>query len=192
MDDIGGALNRIKSVYRLMMIDKEREDFSRVAIQFAGLGDLMTKYQERLAAAADIPMTRWAGRSPGGLNASGDSDMNNYVMMVEANRENNLAHVLPVLDLVLARDAGLKDVPEFKWNSLLELSEKDQAEVSKIKVEAVALGVTSSLFDEDEGRAALDGDPIFGDLPGPAPEPDPLLLPPTDPFGGPPKGNDDD
>ena len=68
------------------MLDKELEDFDRVAIQFAGLADLMDKYQARLAMLGDIPMTRWANTSPGGLNATGESDLRNYIMMVEANR----------------------------------------------------------------------------------------------------------
>ena len=106
VDDIGRGINMVKSVYGMMMLDKEEEEFSRVAIQFGGLADLMSKFPSRIAAAGDIPETRFMGRSPAGMSATGDSDMRNYIMMVEAKRENQLAHVLEKLDAVLAMDSG--------------------------------------------------------------------------------------
>ena len=42
---------------------------------------------------------------------------------------------------------------------------------AKTKAEAVILATTGYLIDEDEGRAALDGDAVFGELEGEAPEP---------------------
>jgi len=186
VEQIGDAVNRFKSIYRLLLLDKDREEFSRVAIQFAGLADLMTKFAERLAAAADIPMTRWQGRSPAGMNATGESDMRNYVMMVEANRQNKLEPHLRLLDMILARNEGMEEVPEFKWNSLLELSDEDQAALSKTKAETLKIMLDAFVIDEDEAREALTGDPTFGELSGPAPEPpepDPIALP-----GGPSPG----
>ena len=197
-EQIGQAVNRLKSVFRLMMLDRETEEFDRSTIPFGGIADLLTRYSERLAFAADIPQTRWMGRSPAGLSATGDSDMRNYVMMVESRREELLADPLEVLDEVLARDAGLATAPEFEWQSLLELGERDRAEVAKIKAEAIQIATGATLMDEDEGRKALDGDPVFGTLEGDAPEPemdpmDPLYQPPpgADPQGGGPTGGDD-
>ena len=91
-----------------------------------------------------------------------------------------------MLDEVLARDAGLGEVPDYEWRSLLELGEKEQAEAAKIKAEALRSGVDAGAMDEDEMRTALDGDPVFGDLPGDAPEPDPDLDPGMPGPGGPP------
>ena len=184
-DDIGSSLNRMKSVYNMLMVDGSSEKFERVAVQFGGLFQLMTAFSERLASMGDIPMTRWQGRSPGGLNSSGDSDMKNYVIMLEARREKMLAHCLPILDEVLARDAGLGEVPEFEWRSLLDLSEEEQATVAKSKAEALSVGISNSIITEDEAREALDGDALFGALPGAAPEPElPEMGMEGDPFAG--------
>ena len=182
--DIGRAVNEIKSVYRLLMLDKNEEEFTRVAVQFAGIADLMDRYAQRLAAAADIPMTRWMGQSPAGMNATGDSDMKNYVMMLEANREKQLADALPRLDDVVARDAGLREAPEYEWLSLLEMGEEEQALVAKTKAEAMVAALGASILDEDEAREALSGDSVFGELTGPAPEPDPEMLPGAGGFPG--------
>ena len=170
VEDIGQSVNQIKSVFRLLMLDKEREDFDRIAVQFGGLADLMDRYHLRLAAAGDIPATRFMGQSPVGMNATGASDMDNYIMMVESNRETQLAHALPLLDEVVARSAGLKEAPEWEWQSLLQTSDKDEAEAAKIKAEALQVALGAAAIDEDEFRRSIDGDPIFGELPGEAPE----------------------
>ena len=40
VEQIGEDMNRLKSIYRLMMVEKGTEEFSRVAVQFGGLADL--------------------------------------------------------------------------------------------------------------------------------------------------------
>ena len=181
-DDIGSQVNRYKSIYNLLMLDKGTESFDRVAVQFAGLADLMDKFSKRVAAAARIPITRFMGMSPAGLNATGDSDMKNYIMMMEAERERMLPDSLEILDQVIARDAGLKEAPEYEWQSLLEMSELEQAEVAVKKTTALKNALEANAIDEDEYRRGVDGDPVFGELPGSAPElPDPEPMPVPNP-----------
>ena len=108
------------------------EDFTRVAVVFAGLADLMDKSAARIAAAADIPLTRFLGSSPGGLNATGESRPEELLPDAwRAMRERLLPKPLRMLDEVIARDAGLPEPLEYEWPSLLEMSEQEQAEVKK-------------------------------------------------------------
>ena len=198
VEAIGSQLNRLKSVFRLLMMDKDNEDFERVAVAFSGIANVMDKFVGRVAAAAQIPETRMMGRSPAGLNATGESDMENYVAMLESERERMLTPMMVPLDVVLARDAGLGEPPEFEWGTLLERTPSDEAEAAKMKAEAVQVGITSGAIDADEAREALSGDPVFGALPGPAPEPPaPEPMPGMngdDPFagGGPPDMTDEE
>ena len=153
----------------------------RIAVQFGGLADLMDKFPARIAAARKIPYTRFMGNPPKGMNATGESDQDNYILMMEANREAKMRDVLGMqLDPILARHAGLKEAPEYEWRSLLELSDRDVAEAAKLKAEALQIAVTGYWMDEDEAREAINGDPVFGELPGAAPEapeePDPIEL----------------
>ena len=171
VDDIGAQVNQTKSMYRLLMTDLGKEEFSRETVMFAGLADLMDKFALRLAAAADIPATRFMGRSPVGLNATGDSDMDNYVMHVEAQRERMLERKIGFLDDVLLRNIGVKDAPDWSWRSLVDQADQDVALAAKTKAEAIQILVNSAVLDEDEGREAMSGDELVGDLPGPAPEP---------------------
>ena len=185
IEELGQRINDMKSNFHLMLLDKETEDFTRVAVTFQGLANLMDRFAARIAMARDIPQTRFNGNPPTGMSATGESDMRNYVMMVEARRVVRLAQPLPRLDAVLARDAGLAEPPPYRWLSLIELSEADLAEAAKTLMEAYALALASTVVTEDEVRAQLDGHPVFGALPPidlealkPDPEPEPA------PFGG--------
>ena len=161
--EMGEQINLHRSLYRTLFMDRE-DEFQRVSVNFGGLAELMDRFAKRLAAAADIPATRFWGQSPVGLNATGESDMRNYALRVAALQESMLTGPLALLDAVLARDAGLSEPPEYQWLSLLDLSEAEQAQTAKTRAEAVNIAVTAGLVDENEGRAALDGDAVFGTL----------------------------
>ena len=170
-DQIGSAINRLKSVWRLMMLEKGAEEFQRVAVQFGGLADIMQKIPERIAAMGGYPVTHFMGKSPGGLNATGESDMRIYVQGMEAERGHMLEGMpghadIWTLDEVIARSHGMEEAPEYEWHSLLDMSDQEIAQVSKTKAEALKLAWDMGLIvDENEGRAILDGDPVFGELP---------------------------
>ena len=160
---IGERMNLDKSLYRTIFTDVD-SDIGRIGVAWSGLPELLDRFAHRLAAAADIPATRFYGQSPVGMNATGESDMRNYAMRVAAMQERLITEPLSRLDAVLARDAGLTGPPPYHWLSLMDLSEQDQAAVSKTRAEAVNLALVNNLVDEDEGRAALNGDPLFGEL----------------------------
>ena len=185
--DIGEGINRMKSIFRILMLEKGTEEFTRVAVQFSGLADIMDRAARRVAAAVDVPFSRFMQDAPKGLNATGDGDFRNYVMTFEAERQTELPPKLKILDEVVFRSAGLGDVPEWEWPSLLELTEAESAEVRHKQVLALVEGINAGIFDEDEARAMIDGDEFFGELPGAAPglpEPEipagpPLAKPPA-------------
>ena len=180
-EQIGEQLNQFKSIYRLLLLDKT-ESFERVAVNFSGLHEVMDRVQRRLAASAGIPATRFLGTSPVGLNATGDSDMANYAMHVSAMQTDLLTDPLRRLDEVLARDAGIAEAPEYDWEPLTDMSDEEQASAAKTKVEALKLAIDGGIMDEDEARASLDGDSVFGALPGEAPGlPDPEFEMPVKP-----------
>ena len=165
-EQLGADINAMKSVFRLMMLDEPgRETFERVAIAFSGVADLLDRGPQRVAAAGRIPMTRFMGEPPKGMNATGESDGRNYIIMMEAERAKNHRATLEVLDMMLARDAGLSEPPGYEWNSLLELSDKDIAEAAKLKAEALHIAVDDGAIEEQEYRDAISGDPLFGPLP---------------------------
>lgn len=86
------------SVIRARVMDGEIEDFERKGINIAGLPDLLTLFQATVAAAADMPITVLFGRSPAGMNATGESDLENWHSTI---RESQGKHVRPRLEQLL-------------------------------------------------------------------------------------------
>lgn len=76
----------------------ENDEFSQFQYSFAGLNDIYQSFMMDLAGATKIPVTKLFGRSPAGMNATGESDMQNYYETVMQAQEAILA---PVLDKIL-------------------------------------------------------------------------------------------
>lgn len=165
---LGSRINLYKSLYRIMFMDIN-DSFERVNVTFAGIADLMDQYWKRLAAIAKIPATRFLGRSPEGMNATGDSDSANYAMSVKSMQERLLKRPLTLLDKVVARHLGMMAPLKYTWRPLTDMSDKDQAEVSRTRAEALAIAYDRNALTEDEFRERLSGDELFGQL-GPMPD----------------------
>ena len=170
-EQIAQQINERKSNYRLLMLDEEgRENFRREAVAFAGLAEIMDQFPLRVAAARRIPDTKFLGRPPKGMNATGVSDDKNYQTLLETVRKRKMRQAMRVWTEVLARHVGMREAPKFEWPPLFEDTPKEIAETAKLKAEAVDIAIKAYVIDEDEARVALDGDELFGELPGSAPE----------------------
>ena len=156
-EDIASKIKNLKSIYRLMIMDKN-DEFGRVAVQFGGIPELIDRFALRLAAIAGIPATRFLSQSPMGMNSTGESDMDNYAIHVAALQERMLGPSLRPLDEIIARHIGAEPL-EYSWRPLTDLSDEDQANVSMKKAEALSLLYDRNSLTEDEFRERLDNDP---------------------------------
>jgi phage-related protein (TIGR01555 family) len=128
-----------RSVARAVLLDAEKEEFSRDAPQLSGVPDTLRSFMLRLAAAARMPVTVLMGQSPAGLNATGESDTRMWYDRVEGYQEESL---LPVVErfyrlMFLAADfsADEPDSWEVRFEKLWQLSDKEQAELEKLVAE---------------------------------------------------------
>lgn len=92
---------------RIMVIDKDGEDFSRNPVQVAGVPDLLDRFMMRLAAATRMPVTRLMGRSPAGENATGASDEQMWYDSVKRDQVSTLEPM--VFRLLMIATAGKWD-----------------------------------------------------------------------------------
>lgn len=157
------AVTMSRSIYRTVFMDKE-ESFERVSVPFTGLPEIIDRNAKRLAAAANIPATRFWGISPIGMNSTGESDMKNYAMQVAADQKKKLTKPLYLLDQVLSKHVGITELITYEFPSLIDISDSEQADVLLKKAQALAPLILQGIITEEEGRAALDGDPIIGNL----------------------------
>jgi len=116
-----------------------------------------------------IPATRLLGRSPQGMNATGESDLRNYYDLVRAFQQLHLGPTIRVLDECLIRSA-LGSRPEeiyYEWNPLYTMSEAEAMTVEKTAMETLTGYATNALI-PNTAIAALVKDGIIerGQWPG--------------------------
>lgn len=146
----------LKSISNVLLYDsgnaegKGGETYEQKELTFAGLPDIMDRLDNRVSAIADIPVTRLFGRSPAGMNATGESDMRNYYDRVKSGQEMELTPLLNPLDEIVIRSATGKRDPEiwYEWNALYTLDEKQAAEVEKQYADALAVRIQTGAIDE--------------------------------------------
>ena len=135
-----------RSTLRATVIDAEGETFERKATPVTGLPELLDRFERRLAAATGMPLTRLMGMSPGGLNATGESDQTFFYDKVKTYQEERLQPALERIIEILLRVAGAEvDSWSIEWCPLWQPTEKEKAEVRKIYMEIdtgyIGLGV---------------------------------------------------
>jgi phage-related protein (TIGR01555 family) len=126
---------------------------------FGSVPELVISFLVVLSAASDIPATRFLGQAPGGLNASGESDLENYYGRLESEQRIDMRPKLMQLLEVLGRSelgADFSSVPvDIIFPPLWSMSEKEQAEIRTADVTNVGALVTANLLDENEAIAEL-------------------------------------
>lgn len=84
LEDPNLVLDRMRTVdeqrssARSIMLDLDKEKFERTQSPFASVPELIDRMSERLAACAETPITVLMGSSPAGMNATGESDLENW------------------------------------------------------------------------------------------------------------------
>ena len=121
----------IKSVLNAVVIDKDREEISQQVINFTSLSDIVQRFLYIVAAASDIPATRFLGESAPGLNATGEREIQTYYDMIAAQQESLLRPLLKKFDEIHLRSlfGAMPDDFSFDFEDLWELSATEQATV---------------------------------------------------------------
>lgn len=122
----------LKGVNGALIMDKE-EEYDQKRSEFANLHEIMDRFFQNVAGAADIPLTRLFGRSAGGLNATGESDLKNYYDMIQSIQETEITPTIWRLDEAIIREA-LGERPDnifYNWRGLWQLNDKERSEVTK-------------------------------------------------------------
>jgi phage-related protein (TIGR01555 family) len=127
------AMDMARSILRAVVIDKD-EDFERKTTNVTGLPDLIDRFATRLAAAVDMPLTLLMGQSPGGLNATGASDIRFFYDRVASKQQKKLLPVIKrFLRLVMAAVKYEPAVWSVDFNPLWQQTEKEIADARQVQ-----------------------------------------------------------
>lgn len=116
---------------------------------FTGLADVYDRVMMDVSGAAKTPVTKLFGRSPAGMNATGESDMNNYYDYIDGLRENQLRPLLERLLPIMALSAW-GTVPDDLDIDFPPLQTPDSSEIADIvekKTQAILAAFQSDLID---------------------------------------------
>lgn len=115
------------------------EQIDDYQITWAGIPAVMDAFDQRVAAVADIPFTRLMGRSPAGMNATGQHDTDNWNRAVASGQKLETQPCLEQLDPILLRSAGIADPSGvwWVWAPLDTPTEKEVADTFKTLTEAI-------------------------------------------------------
>lgn len=124
---------------------------------FTGLQEVYESMCLNLCGASHYPMTKLFGRSPAGMNATGESDLKNYYDYVDSQREAKVRPVLQKLLPVLAMSAWgfVPDDLDFTFPPLWTPTATETAEIALKKAQAIRDTFQAGLFQADTAMKEL-------------------------------------
>ena len=125
-----------------MFLLGQNDKFDTKQYTFSGLSDIYENFMMDVAGAAEIPVTKLFGRSPAGLNATGESDMQNYYELIEERQESMLGPVLDkLLPIMCMSELGaIPDDLDYTFSPVRSSSDSEMAELAS-KISSSVLDV---------------------------------------------------
>lgn len=153
------AVELSRSTIRATLLDAD-ESYERKQTPVSGLAELLDRFESRLAAAADMPITILMGRSPAGLNATGESDIRLFYDRVKSFQNLKLDPRLRQLTKYVMLDRSgptggfVPDTWSIVYNPLWMPSEKEAAETRKIVADTDEIYFSISAVSSQEIRTS--------------------------------------
>ncbi|MCR5565958.1 MAG: DUF1073 domain-containing protein [Clostridiales bacterium] len=128
-----GLENRFRTSFGIQLLSRD-DSFETHAYSFAGLSGIYEQFMMDMAGAAEIPATKLFGRSPQGMNATGESDLRNYYDMIASLQERMLRPALEKLLPVMAVSCWdeVPDDLEFVFEPAMSFSPAERAELVRM------------------------------------------------------------
>ncbi len=142
-------MNEMMNNNSMQVIGKD-DTFDTRQYTFSGLSDVYSEFMMDVAGAAEMPVTKLFGRSPAGMNATGESDMQNYYDSVEQKQEACLRPVLEKLLPILCISAfgTVPDDLELEFNPCRRPTEEERKTLAQQTASAIIEAYNSGLISQ--------------------------------------------
>lgn len=145
-----------KSINNALLLDggsgngQPGEVYTQKQLNMGGLPDVLKLFVMVAAGAADIPVTRLVGKSPDGMNATGDADIRNYYDMLSSRQELEMWPLIKPIDELMFRNLGIDGSKiGFDSNSLWQITPLEKATINKTNAEALNIHAATGLIPDD-------------------------------------------
>lgn len=120
----------MKGINGAVVIDM-KDDYQQKSASFAGLPDVVAKFQDNVSGAAGIPVTRLYGRAAVGLSGSGDGDERVYYDRIGHDQTTEIGPAMQVLDQCIVWQALGSRPAEiyYEWTPLRQMTQSERAEI---------------------------------------------------------------
>ncbi len=148
--------NELRTSFGLQLLSSG-DTFENHPYSFSGLSQVYEAFMLDMAGAAGIPATRLFGRSPQGMNATGEGDMKNYCDLIAQMQENHLRPALEKLLPVMAMSlwGSVPERMDITFPSLMPVSPMEEAEVRSRRVSMLTELMKYGLITAAEARGKL-------------------------------------
>jgi len=156
------VMKQMKSVYNVLLLD-DTEEYDTKSIALSGVKDLIWEYLKIIAAAVGIPATRFLSASPDGMNATGESDLVNYIEFLTGLQTSVFDPRLEIIDAILQKHFGIKEW-DYEWNCIFPESSAQKAERELNIVQQLKDLVEAGIITREVALEALKNTKMFGAL----------------------------
>lgn len=117
---------------------------------FTGLPEVYDRVMMDVAGAARTPVTKLFGRSPAGLNATGESDMQNYYDYIDGLRETQFRPIIERLLPIMAMSAWgvIPDDMQVTFPPMSTPDAEKAADIAQKSVDAIIAAYQADLIDQ--------------------------------------------
>lgn len=150
------AQSVLKSNFGMQLVNKG-DAVKNTQYTFTGLQEIYDSMCLDLSGASRIPVTKLFGRAPAGLNATGESDLQNYYDYVDTLRESKLRPILEKLLPIIAMSVwgGVPEDMDIQFPPLWTPTAKEVAEIAKAKAETIIAAFQANLLDQATAQREL-------------------------------------
>ncbi|NQZ74596.1 MAG: DUF1073 domain-containing protein [Ekhidna sp.] len=154
------VMKQLKSLYNVLLLDST-EEYSTKTAQLNGVKDLIWEYLRIIAAAVGIPATRFLSASPDGMNATGESDLNNYIDLLMGLQKAIFKPKLKIIDKLIEAHYGIDKI-RYEFNPIFPESPLQKAERIKKTIEPIQMLVDSDIITAEDAQMLINKEQLFG------------------------------
>jgi phage-related protein (TIGR01555 family) len=151
------AIARCKSWFHSIALDK-KEDYEDKTTPVTGLTDILDKFTLALCAAIDMPEVVLMGRTPSGLNASGDTDLESWYNTIKSEQTDNLHPILHRLVSLIIKSrempSEVRKLQDSEWDVIFKPLEQpnrvEEAGIKKTTAETDQIYIQTSVLQPEE------------------------------------------
>lgn len=143
------AQNALMNSAGMSVVDKD-DDFVTSQYTFSGISDVYELFMLDVSGAAEIPVTKLFGRSPAGMNSTGESDLTNYYDRVKQQQESDLRPIIEKLLPILALSTWgvIPDDLSFEFEPIRDSSESERADLMLKYTQAIVMGFNAGVLNQ--------------------------------------------